>query len=61
MAVRPSPSAAPLTAPARSASPELKAMVFWIGPMLDGVLPAHAHSPARGPSGQQAPGEVRVD
>eukprot|EP00969_Alexandrium_andersonii_P008484 370247-Alexandrium_andersonii.AAC.1 len=30
MAVRPTPSAAPLTIPASSASPELKAMVFWV-------------------------------
>eukprot|EP00969_Alexandrium_andersonii_P147195 6508535-Alexandrium_andersonii.AAC.1 len=30
MAVRPNPSAAPLTIPASSASPELKAMVFWV-------------------------------
>eukprot|EP00969_Alexandrium_andersonii_P151107 6681301-Alexandrium_andersonii.AAC.1 len=29
-AVRPKPSAAPLTIPASSASPELKAMVFWV-------------------------------
>eukprot|EP00969_Alexandrium_andersonii_P347477 15363436-Alexandrium_andersonii.AAC.1 len=30
MAVRPSPSAAPFTMPANSASPEFKAMVFWV-------------------------------
>eukprot|EP00969_Alexandrium_andersonii_P347553 15366817-Alexandrium_andersonii.AAC.1 len=30
MAASPRPSAAPLTTPANSASPELKAMVFWV-------------------------------
>eukprot|EP00969_Alexandrium_andersonii_P139157 6154119-Alexandrium_andersonii.AAC.1 len=30
MATRPSPSAAPLTMPASSASSELRAMVFWV-------------------------------
>eukprot|EP00969_Alexandrium_andersonii_P122734 5425650-Alexandrium_andersonii.AAC.1 len=30
MAARPSPSAAPFTIPANSASPELKATVFWV-------------------------------
>eukprot|EP00969_Alexandrium_andersonii_P294846 13032607-Alexandrium_andersonii.AAC.1 len=39
MAVRPSPSAAPLTIPASSASPELKAMVFWV---VDQCLMARA-------------------
>eukprot|EP00969_Alexandrium_andersonii_P079602 3509626-Alexandrium_andersonii.AAC.1 len=29
--------------------------------MLNGVLAAHARSPARGLPGQQAPGKVRVD
>eukprot|EP00969_Alexandrium_andersonii_P245152 10834055-Alexandrium_andersonii.AAC.1 len=31
------------------------------GPTLNGVQPAHAHPPARGPPSPQAPGEVRVD
>eukprot|EP00969_Alexandrium_andersonii_P338000 14937494-Alexandrium_andersonii.AAC.1 len=30
IAVRPSPSAAPFTMPASSASPELKAIFFWV-------------------------------
>eukprot|EP00969_Alexandrium_andersonii_P183635 8113950-Alexandrium_andersonii.AAC.1 len=29
--------------------------------MLYGVVATHAHSPARGPPGQQAPSKVRVD
>eukprot|EP00969_Alexandrium_andersonii_P164330 7263292-Alexandrium_andersonii.AAC.1 len=29
--------------------------------MLNGALAARARPPARGPPGQQAPGEVRVD
>eukprot|EP00969_Alexandrium_andersonii_P112305 4961458-Alexandrium_andersonii.AAC.1 len=29
--------------------------------MLNGVLAAHAHSPARGPPGQQAPSKVRAN
>eukprot|EP00969_Alexandrium_andersonii_P263476 11645321-Alexandrium_andersonii.AAC.1 len=29
--------------------------------MLNGMLAAHAHSPARGTPGQQAPGKVSVD
>eukprot|EP00969_Alexandrium_andersonii_P047820 2098635-Alexandrium_andersonii.AAC.1 len=31
------------------------------GPMPDGVQPAHAHSPARGPQSQQTPGEDRLN
>eukprot|EP00969_Alexandrium_andersonii_P363403 15461867-Alexandrium_andersonii.AAC.1 len=48
--------------PASSASPELRAIVLWVvGPMLDSAHARHAHSPARGPPGQETPNEVRVD
>eukprot|EP00969_Alexandrium_andersonii_P098228 4336081-Alexandrium_andersonii.AAC.1 len=60
MAIRPNPSAAPLTMLASWASPELQ----WSsesGPMLDGVHTSHAHSPTSGPPGQETPSEVRVD
>eukprot|EP00969_Alexandrium_andersonii_P031660 1383457-Alexandrium_andersonii.AAC.1 len=62
MAVRPNPSAAPFTLPASSASPELKAMVFWVvDQCLMARCPRMHAPPARGPPSKQTPGKVRVN
>eukprot|EP00969_Alexandrium_andersonii_P170659 7544745-Alexandrium_andersonii.AAC.1 len=45
MAARPSPSAAPFTIPARSASPELKAMVFWVDDQCSMACWPRMHTP----------------
>eukprot|EP00969_Alexandrium_andersonii_P146144 6463628-Alexandrium_andersonii.AAC.1 len=55
MGVRPNPSAAPLAIPACSASPELKAMVFWVvDQRLMARRPRTRTPPARGPPSQQS-------
>eukprot|EP00969_Alexandrium_andersonii_P213051 9408527-Alexandrium_andersonii.AAC.1 len=61
MAARPKPSAAPLATTASSASPELKAMVFWVVDQCLMACEQRARSSARGPLGPQTPGEVRVN
>eukprot|EP00969_Alexandrium_andersonii_P215283 9508864-Alexandrium_andersonii.AAC.1 len=45
MAVRPKPSAAPFAIPASSASPELKAMVFWVVDQCLKACNPRAHAP----------------
>eukprot|EP00969_Alexandrium_andersonii_P162441 7180308-Alexandrium_andersonii.AAC.1 len=48
--------------PASSASPGLKAMVFWVvGDCLTAREPRTRTPPARGPPSPQTPDEVRVD
>eukprot|EP00969_Alexandrium_andersonii_P283389 12528309-Alexandrium_andersonii.AAC.1 len=61
MAARPRPSTAPLTTPASSASPELKAMVFcFVDQCLTACAPRMHTLPACGAPSTQGPGEVSV-
>eukprot|EP00969_Alexandrium_andersonii_P373416 15483978-Alexandrium_andersonii.AAC.1 len=47
MAVRPNPSAAPLTIPANSASPELRAVVAWAVDQRLTARSPRVHTPPR--------------
>eukprot|EP00969_Alexandrium_andersonii_P347531 15366023-Alexandrium_andersonii.AAC.1 len=47
MAVRPNPSAAPSTIPASSASPDLRAMVFWVVDQRSMACDPRARAPPR--------------